>query len=113
MPKYLTLSRLTPDGLRGLMTEGAARMLVAEQVLAGVGGKVLGSYVIADGDWDTAIISEFPETAAADHGGSARMIAAFKTGGVAEMRVFRLATMEEFASASRAAEEAYVPPKVS
>ncbi len=110
MATYLTLVRYTSEGMKAALSQGfVARRAVYEEVVTTAGGSVSAYFVVADGDWDLAIISEIPEPWS--NADAARMIAAFKAGGaVVELRTLRLATAESFDDASRTTEHTYRPP---
>jgi len=61
MPKYLFYGSYTPEGLRGLMTEGgSSRVEAAKQALGSVGG-TLEAFYFAFGDNDFYIIVDLPD----------------------------------------------------
>lgn len=63
MPKYLFYGSYTPEGLKGLMSEGGSkRREAAEQALASVGGK-LEAFYFSFGDNDFYIIVDLPDNA--------------------------------------------------
>ena len=65
MPKYLIKVRLTADGLKGLLKEGAAaRREVVERMVEGLGGRLESQYW-ALGDDDVYVTVELPDNASA------------------------------------------------
>ncbi|EFL31762.1 conserved hypothetical protein [Streptomyces viridochromogenes DSM 40736] len=60
MSKYLFKSRLAPEGLKGLLSEGAtARREAVERMVEGLGGRVESMYW-AFGDDDVYVTAELP-----------------------------------------------------
>ena len=65
MPKYLFKVKLTPDGLKGLLREGAsARREVVARMVEGLGGRVETMYW-AFGDDDVYVTAELPDNTSA------------------------------------------------
>ncbi|MDO0932722.1 GYD domain-containing protein [Streptomyces sp. DG2A-72] len=65
MPKYLIKVRLTVDGLKGLLNEGAAaRRQVVERMVQGLGGRLESQYW-AFGDDDVYVTAELPDNTSA------------------------------------------------
>lgn len=112
--KYLALHRYTPDGLRNAMAEGFTnRQAMAAKTYEAEGAKLLEFFLIADGDWDAAVLAEFPD-GTDEHDAAARMMFAFKSSGaLADVRAYRLASPAGVDAASRRTEETYVAPKAS
>lgn len=110
MAKYLHLARYTPAGMKAAMAEGmTSRRAMYEKMVAAAGGTLFSWEIIGDGDWDLAILDEFPDSF--DHAASSRFSSALKAGGALEdIRTFRLAAAEDFDRATRAGEEAYSAP---
>lgn len=92
------------------MAQGmTARRAMYERRLAASGGKLISWNLISDGDWDIAVVDEFPETL--DNAASARFSAALKAAGALEMiRSFRLASPEDFDAAASEGESIYQAP---
>ena len=110
MATYLHLARYTPSGMKAAIAEGmTARRNRYEKMVTAAGGTLITWQLVCDGDWDLAIMDEFPDNF--DHATSARYSCALKAGGALEdIRTFRLATAEDFDSASREGEHAYSAP---
>jgi uncharacterized protein with GYD domain len=63
MPRYLSLAKYTPEGLKGLVKEGvASRRASVEQAMKALGGHIE-SFYFAFGDHDAVVISELPDNA--------------------------------------------------
>jgi uncharacterized protein with GYD domain len=61
MPKYLSLAKYTPEGLKGLVKEGVAkRRASVEQAIKALGGHVE-SFYFAFGEHDAVVITELPD----------------------------------------------------
>jgi uncharacterized protein with GYD domain len=104
MPKYLFMSRYTPQGAQGLVKEGGtSRRAVTERALASVGG-TLESFYYAFGGNDVVIIADLPDNAAA----AAASLAAGATGAINSETVVLL-TPEEIDEATRKGAD-YRPP---
>ena len=110
MATYLHLARYSPSGMKAAIAEGmTARKSMYQTMVKAAGGTLISWQLVCDGDWDLAIIDEFPDNF--DHATSARYSAALKAGGALEdIRTFRLATAEDFDGASREGEHAYRAP---
>jgi uncharacterized protein with GYD domain len=110
MAMYLHLAKYTSEGMRAALAAGlSTRRAAYEAMVTAAGGTVHRWDLVADGDWDLAILDEFPDTF--DHADSARFTAALRAGGaLAELRTWRLATVDAFEQASTAGERAYRPP---
>lgn len=110
MARFLHLARYTANGMRGALVEGmVARQAMYDSVVSAAGGKLLSYHLVADGNWDIAIINDFPDEL--DHAAAARMAATFRAAGsLDEIVTFRLATPADFDAASRSTEETYVAP---
>ena len=106
MPKFLFEAQYSPDGLRGLATDGAAkRQRDVKAAFKSLGGKVE-SFYFSFGDNDAVVIVDLPDNAAA----AAGSIMAALTGSTT-VRTTPLLTMEEADSAIQKAKGArYRPP---
>ena len=61
MPKMMIKASYNPDGVRGLMKEGAsARVTAVKNLVEGIGGRVEGFY-FAYGDADAYLIVDVPD----------------------------------------------------
>jgi len=64
MPKYLLYGSYTPEGLKGLLSEGGSKRIeAAKQALGSVGG-TLEAFYFSFGDNDFYIIVDLPDNAA-------------------------------------------------
>jgi uncharacterized protein with GYD domain len=106
MPKYLFLSSLTQQGLRGTLNEGGtARREAIRKATEGLGGK-LEAYFYAFGDRDVYTIAELPDNAAA-----ATASMAVSAAGAAKTTTVVLIAPEEMDEVSKKNVQAYVPPR--
>lgn len=96
MPKFLIQASYTPDGTKGLLSEGASgRRAAVEQVVAGLGGRVEAMYFAFGAD-DLVMIVELPD--------SVSMAAAsltVKASGALQTRATPLLTLGEIDEAAR------------
>jgi uncharacterized protein with GYD domain len=106
MPKYLFISSLTQEGLRGTLSEGGtARRDAIRRATEGLGGK-LEAYYYAFGDRDAYTIVDLPDNATA-----AAASAAVSAGGAAKVTTVVLITPEEMDEVGKKNVQAYVPPR--
>jgi len=106
MPKYLVISSLTQEGIRGTLNEGGtARREAVRQAVEGLGGK-LEAFYFAFGDRDAYVIVDLPDNAAA----AAASMAVGAAGGARNTTVV-LITAEEMDEVSKKNTQAYVPPR--
>jgi len=90
MPKYLCQVSYTPEGLQGLMKDGASGRRAAVKAAAkSAGGKVESMYFAFGAD-DVIVILDFPDNIAA-----ARMATAVSASGVVSLITTPLLTVEE------------------
>ena len=110
MALYMNLVRLSSAGAKAVLKDGmAGRVANAEKTLAAVGGKVLGYYAIADGDYDYVAIMEIPDSMSnADAVRSGLTLK--QTGAFDEIRLMRLASAAEVDSGSKVLEQTYRAP---
>lgn len=110
MASYLHLARYTTAGMKAAMAEGmAGRKAMYEKAVQAVGGTVHTWSLISDGDWDLAVLDEFPDSF--DHAASARFSAMLKAAGALEaIRTYRLAAAADFDAAAGEAERTYRAP---
>ena len=65
MPKFLLAASYTPEGVKGVMSEGgSSRRAVIEQVIPTLGG-TLEAFYFAFGDEDVYLIADFPDNVTA------------------------------------------------
>jgi uncharacterized protein with GYD domain len=106
MPKYLVISSLTQEGLRGTLTEGGtARREAIRRAAEGLGGKLEALYY-AFGDRDLYTIVELPDNVAA-----AAASMAVGAAGTARNTTVVLLTPEEIDEVGKKNLQAYVPPR--
>ncbi|MEW2396725.1 GYD domain-containing protein [Streptomyces sp. NPDC046862] len=96
MPKFLIQATYTPEGTKGLLSEGGSgRRAAVEQVVTGLGGKVEAMY-FAFGEDDTVLIVDFPDPVS-----MAAVSLTVKASGAARTRATPLLTLEEIDEAAR------------
>jgi uncharacterized protein with GYD domain len=106
MPKYLFISSLTQEGLRGTLSEGGtARRDAIRRATEGLGG-TLEAYYYAFGDRDVYTIVDLPDNATA-----AAASTAVSAGGAAKVTTVVLITPEEMDEVGKKNVQAYVPPR--
>ena len=107
MPKYLFISSLTQEGLRGTLSEGGtARRDAIRRITESLGGK-LEAYYYAFGDRDVYTIADYPDNATA-----AAASTAVTAGGAAKVTTVVLITPEEMDEVGKKKNvQAYVPPR--
>ena len=109
MALVMLLAKFSPEGTKAVVSEGGMveRRAVAERYVAAVGGKVVGYFACADGEWDLVNISDLPETA--DQG--ARTLAVLSASGAySKLRLIRLCTPEEYDGADMSGMAAFRTP---
>ncbi|WP_042369908.1 GYD domain-containing protein [Streptacidiphilus neutrinimicus] len=90
MPKYLVQASYTPDGAKGLLTEGGSgRKQAVEQVVASCHG-TLESMYFAYGEDDLYIVLDFP-----DHLSMAAVAMTVRASGAVSSKAIPLLTVEE------------------
>ena len=68
MPKYLIQSKLTDEGVKGLLNDGgSSRVEAVSRAAESLGGK-LESYYFAFGEYDAYVILDLPDNASASAG---------------------------------------------
>ena len=98
MPKYLFRSRLSPEGLQGVLKEGATSRLTAlRELFTSVGGSLESAYW-AFGDDDFIVIAELPDNVAAAAASS--RVAATGVGSVSTTVLLTAAEVDEAAGRS-------------
>jgi uncharacterized protein with GYD domain len=103
MPKYLFISSLTQEGLRGTLSEGGtARRDAIRRATEGLGG-TLEAYYYAFGDRDVYTIVDLPDNATA-----AAASTAVSAGGAAKVTTVVLITPEEMDEVGKKNVQAYV-----
>jgi uncharacterized protein with GYD domain len=106
MPKYLIISSLTQEGIRGTLSEGGtARREAIRRATEGLGGK-LEAFYYAFGESDVYSIVEFPDNATA-----AAASMAVSAAGVGHNTTVVLITPEEMDEVREKNLQAYVPPR--
>ncbi len=106
MPKYLIISSLTPEGLRGTLNEGGtARREAIRRATESLGGKLEALYY-AFGDRDVYSIVELPDNVTA-----AAASMTVSAAGVARNTTVVLITPEEIDEVSKKNVQAYIPPR--
>ncbi len=104
MPKYFFQGSYSPDGTKGLLTEGGtARRDAIEQLLKGMGG-TLESFYYAFGDDDVLGVVDMPDAVT----GTALSLAVNASGAV-RLKITVLITPEEIDQAARKTVD-YRPP---
>ena len=104
MAKYLIRASYTPDGVRGMVKEGAqARRAAIQKLVESVGGTVEAFY-FAYGDVDAYVITDIPDASA----GLAISLAANASGAVRVSTVPLITTEEMDAATKRSVP--YRPP---
>lgn len=63
MPKYMYVGSYTPEGVKGVMKEGASGRRDAVKRLIESGGGTLEAFYFAFGDNDFYIVADFPDSA--------------------------------------------------
>ena len=87
----------------------AGRVANADKTVGAVGGKVLGYYAIAEGDYDYVVLIETPDSMS--NADAVRAGLTIKqTGAFDEIRMMRLASAAEVDSGSKVLEESYRAP---
>jgi uncharacterized protein with GYD domain len=65
MPKYMTIARYTPEGIRGLMKDGGTgRRAAVEKAITGMGGS-LEAFYFGFGDDDAYVVTDAPDNISA------------------------------------------------
>jgi uncharacterized protein with GYD domain len=106
MPKYLIISSLTQEGIRGSLNEGGtARREAIRRATEGLGGK-LEAFYYAFGESDVYSIVELPDNATA-----AAASMAVSAAGVGRNTTVVLITPEEMDEVREKNLQAYVPPR--
>jgi uncharacterized protein with GYD domain len=106
MPKYLFISSLTQEGLRGTLSEGGtARRDAIRRATEGLGG-TLEAYYYAFGHRDVYTIVDL-----ADNATAAAASTAVSAGGAAKVTTVVLITPEEMDEVGKKNVQAYVPPR--
>ncbi|MPY58376.1 GYD domain-containing protein [Streptomyces spongiae] len=96
MPKFLIQATYTPEGTKGLLSEGASgRRAAVDQVVADLGGTVEAMY-FAFGEDDTVLIVDFPDPVA-----MAAVSLTIKASGAVNTRATPLLTLDEIDEAAR------------
>lgn len=96
MPKFLIQATYTPEGTKGLLSEGGSgRRAAVEQVVTGLGGKVEAMY-FAFGEHDTVLIVDFPDPVS-----MAAVSLTVKASGAVQTRATPLLTVDEIDEAAR------------
>jgi uncharacterized protein with GYD domain len=114
MATYLLLAKLSPEGAKGVMSEGAVnRREVAEKMAATGGGRVLAYYAVNDGDWDFMNLVEWPPGNDPQLSRLSHMLTG--TGAYERLRLFHLTSCEEYDAGAndarlQSAQQAYHPP---
>ena len=104
MPKFLIQARYTPEGAKGLLTQGASgRRAAVEHVVAGLGGSVEAMY-FSFGEDDFVCILDFPDAVS-----MAAVSLSVKASGALHTRATPLLTLDEVDEAARR-EVAFRPP---
>lgn len=94
MPKYLCQVRYTPEGVKGLVKEGAAgRKQFVEGMVKSLGGRMESMY-FAVGDVDAYVVIDVPDGASAN-----AMSIAVNQSGAVQLRTTLLITAEEMDAA--------------
>jgi uncharacterized protein with GYD domain len=106
MAKYLFLSSLTQEGLRGILPEGGvARREAVRKAIEDLGGR-LEAYYYAFGDRDVYAIAELPDNVAA-----AAASMAVSAAGAARTTSVILIPPEEMDGVSKKNGQPFVPPR--
>lgn len=106
MPKYLVMSSLTAEGVRGTLNEGGtARREAIRRATEGLGGK-LEAFYYAFGEHDVFAIVDMPDNVTA-----ATASMAVGAAGVARNTTVVLITPEELDEVRGKNVQAYVPPR--
>ena len=104
MPKFLFEASYTPDGVKGVQSEGGTgRRDAVAQVAESVGGQ-LESFYFAFGDRDAYVVVDLP-----DHESAAAVALTVNAGGGATVRTVVLLTPDEVDAAAKRSVE-YRPP---
>lgn len=106
MPRYLALLAYSAEGMKGFLKEkAAAREAAGRKAAESVGGKLLSWYWTASGEYNIAVIGEYPDTATANALGATLM----STGIASKFNVIELLTATEIDGALGKS-VAYRPP---
>lgn len=104
MPKFLIEASLTPDGVRGVRSEGgSARREAVASAIGSVGGQ-LESFYFGFGDRDVFVVADFP-----DNESAVAMALAVNSSGAVTTRTVVLLTPEEVDAAAKRSIQ-YRPP---
>ena len=96
MPKFLFAGSYTPDGVKGLLTDGGTkRRQVLQDLVSGMGG-TLESFYYAYGDHDVYVILDLPDNASAT-----ALSLAVNASGAVSGKITVLITPEEVDEATR------------
>ncbi|MFE0374611.1 GYD domain-containing protein [Streptomyces inhibens] len=96
MPKYLVQASYTPEGAKGLLTEGGSgRRAASEQAVASCGGTLEAMY-FAYGDADLYCIVDFP-----DRLSMAAVAMAVRASGAVQSKAIPLLAVEEIDEAAK------------
>jgi len=104
MPKYLVKANYSPDGLQGLMKDGAAKRVEAARTGVEGAGGTMESFHYAFGETDAYLVCDFPDNESA----AALSMTVSATGAVA-CSVVALLTAEEIDAAIKKS-PSYSPP---
>jgi uncharacterized protein with GYD domain len=92
MPRYLSLLQYDAEGSKSLLQEKAtAREAAARKAIESVGGKVVSIYFTASGEYQVAMIAEYPDSSMA----AALIAMLFSTGAVSKFNTIELGTASE------------------
>ncbi|MER5858035.1 GYD domain-containing protein [Streptomyces sp. NPDC059688] len=96
MPKFLIQASYTPEGIRGLLREGASgRRAAVDRVVTGLGGRVESMYFAFGAD-DVILVVDFPDPVS-----MAAVSLAVKASGGLSTRATPLLTLDEIDEAAR------------
>jgi len=92
MPRYLGLLTYSAEGMKGFLKEkAAAREAAGRKAAESVGGKLLSWYWTASGEYNVAVIGEYPDAATAGALGALLM----STGMASKFNIIELLTASE------------------
>jgi uncharacterized protein with GYD domain len=96
MPKYMTIARYTPEGIRGLMKDGGTgRRAAVEKAITGMGGS-LEAFYFGFGDDDAYVVTDAPDNISA-----AAVSLAVGASGLVHTKTVVLMTPEEMDQATK------------
>jgi uncharacterized protein with GYD domain len=110
MAMMLTLAKFSSSGAQGTLSDGLVkREEQNREAVEKAGGRLIGYYAVAEGEWDMVTLVETP--ADFDAAAAARANQFFTSSGAYErVRSYRIVTAQEFDAGQKTLEETYRPP---